>query len=76
MDRLAGPGIQCANGRHRTEPSRNSRHRVKQMRWIVYGPLAALEAGRRWYETGPVAGRDELEAVLSAKAAHGAGYGR
>lgn len=40
------------------------------------GLLAALEAEGRFYEIGSVAGRNELEAVLSAQAAGGAGYGR
>jgi MurNAc alpha-1-phosphate uridylyltransferase len=40
------------------------------------GLLAALEADRRFYEIGSVAGRNELEAVLSAQVAGGAGYRR
>ncbi len=35
------------------------------------GLLAALEADRRFYEIGSAAGRNELEAVLSAQAADG-----
>jgi len=35
------------------------------------GLLAAFQADRRFYEIGSVAGRDELEAVLAARHAHG-----